>query len=210
MSACHLPPWPKVVILAALVAAGAAYTRPAAAQIFGTVGADGAIVLSNSAGNPALRLIVAANVAVERRVKNGNATGALTDSSQLSAIISEASQTSQVPPELLKAVIAVESRYNPNAVSRKGARGLMQLMPDTARRFSAGDMLDPRENVLAGAQYLRFLLDMFKGDLELVLAAYNAGEHAVVRAGFRIPAFAETQSYVPAVLAQYRRFLAPA
>jgi soluble lytic murein transglycosylase-like protein len=147
---------------------------------------------------------------VERRVKNGNATGALTDSSQLSAIISEASQTSQVPPELLKAVIAVESRYNPNAVSRKGARGLMQLMPDTARRFSAGDMLDPRENVLAGAQYLRFLLDMFKGDLELVLAAYNAGEHAVIRAGFRIPAFAETQSYVPAVLAQYRRFLAPA
>ena len=84
----------------------------------------------------------------------------------------------------------------------------MQLMPETGRRFSAGDLFDPRANVLAGARYLRLLLDLFSGDIELALAAYNAGEAAVIRAGYRIPAFAETQSYVPAVMAHYRRFAA--
>jgi soluble lytic murein transglycosylase-like protein len=81
----------------------------------------------------------------------------------------------------------------------------MQLMPETARRFATGDLFDPRTNVHAGAQYLRLLLDLFGGNIELALAAYNAGENAVIRAGYRIPAFAETQSYVPAVMAHYRR-----
>lgn len=127
------------------------------------------------------------------------------DSAQYSEIIAEASRDARVPRELITAVIAVESGYNPNAVSKKGARGLMQLMPETARRFSAGDILNPRDNVLAGAKYLRFLLDLFKEDIELALAAYNAGENAVIRAGYHIPAYAETQSYVPLVMAHYRR-----
>ena len=94
----------------------------------------------------------------------------------------------------------MESSYDARAVSPKGAKGLMQLMPDTARRFGVSDPFDPEQNVRAGATYLRSLLDLFKGDTRLALAAYNAGENAVIRSGNRIPAFAETQAYVPRVL----------
>ena len=107
-------------------------------------------------------------------------------------------------PDLLHAVIAVESNYDARAVSPKGAKGLMQLMPGTAYRFGVGDPFDPEQNVRGGATYLRSLLDMFNGDARLALAAYNAGEAAVIRAGHRIPDFAETQAYVPKVLARLR------
>jgi len=151
-----------------------------------------------------MRLLVAGSPPSQRKAKVDAPSDAL-----FAEFIAEASRNSHLPPELIRAVIAVESRNNPNAVSRKGAVGLMQLMPDTARRFSAGDMLNPRDNVLAGAQYLRYLLDLFREDLELALAAYNAGENAVIQAGYRIPPFAETQAYVPMVIAHYRRLLAP-
>jgi soluble lytic murein transglycosylase-like protein len=204
--------FPRVVLFIAFIAVELVSMRPANAQIFGSVGFDGAIMLSNNPSDAGLHLIVANNESVERGTKNAASAPAIVpiDSSRFSAIIAEASRISQVPQELLKAVIAVESRFNPKAVSKKGARGLMQLMPQTAKRFSAGDMLNPRDNVLAGARYLRFLLDLFKWDIELALAGYNAGENAVIRAGYRIPAFAETQLYVPTVMAHYGRFLAPA
>lgn len=195
---------PRAIALIALVAAGLLCARIARAQIFGTVRADGSIVLTNSPGNPGMRLLVAGSPPSQRKAKVDAPSDAL-----FAEFIAEASRNSHLPPELIRAVIAVESRNNPNAVSRKGAVGLMQLMPDTARRFSAGDMLNPRDNVLAGAQYLRYLLDLFREDLELALAAYNAGENAVIQAGYRIPPFAETQAYVPMVIAHYRRLLAP-
>jgi soluble lytic murein transglycosylase-like protein len=105
---------------------------------------------------------------------------------------------------LLHAVIATESSYNSRALSPRGAIGLMQLLPATAKRFGARDPYALHENVLAGASYLKWLMAMFKDDLELVLAAYNAGEQAVVKAGLRIPPYAETQAYVPRVLAYLR------
>jgi len=98
----------------------------------------------------------------------------------------------------------VESGFNSNAVSKRGAVGLMQLMPATASRFGVFDLYDPRQNVRAGAQYLKFLIDRFGQDVKLALAAYNAGEEAVDRSGGRIPPYAETQAYVPKVLAVYR------
>lgn len=104
---------------------------------------------------------------------------------------------------LLRAVIQVESGYDPNARSPKGALGLMQLMPATARRYGVKDALDPVQNLRGGAAYLRDLLAMFNQDVRLALAAYNAGEQAVTRHGGRIPPYAETQRYVPAVLAVY-------
>jgi soluble lytic murein transglycosylase len=97
--------------------------------------------------------------------------------------------------DLIKAVIQVESEFDPLAVSSKGAQGLMQLMPATARRFSVRDAFDPRQNVFGGVQYLRFLLDLFHGDVDLALAAYNAGENAVLRHG-GIPPYRETRNYV--------------
>lgn len=104
---------------------------------------------------------------------------------------------------LLHAVITVESGYNPKAQSPKGAMGLMQLMPETAKRYAIKNVWDPRENLNGGAQYLRDLLALFNNDLRLALAAYNAGEAAVIQAGNRVPPFAETRGYVPAVLAHY-------
>ncbi len=113
------------------------------------------------------------------------------------AIIDEAANRVGVDPRLVRAVIQVESAYQPSARSRKGAMGLMQLMPETARRFAVADPYDPGANVDAGVRHLKTLLDRF--ELSLALAAYNAGEGAVER--FRgIPPYAETQSYVRQVL----------
>jgi len=109
--------------------------------------------------------------------------------------IDAASSLYQVSPDLVRAVIAAESEFDQWAVSSKGARGLMQLMPMTARRFGVADSFDARQNIFAGAQYLRVLLDQFQGDVALTLAAYNAGENAVVR--YRgIPPYRETRGYV--------------
>jgi soluble lytic murein transglycosylase-like protein len=103
-----------------------------------------------------------------------------------------------LPPELLHSVIKVESDYNPYAVSSKGAMGMMQLIPSTARRFGVSDVFDPLENIEGGASYLQYLLEMFHGNAALALAAYNAGENAVIKYG-SVPPYAETQNYLKLV-----------
>ncbi|BBL69978.1 lytic transglycosylase [Methylogaea oryzae] len=108
-------------------------------------------------------------------------------------------------PALLHAVIRAESGYNSRAVSPKGAVGLMQLMPDTASRYGVSDRHDPNANIEGGARYLRDLIGMFGANLKLVVAAYNAGENAVIRHGNQIPPYPETQEYVSRVLGQYYR-----
>ena len=121
-------------------------------------------------------------------------------------MIGQAAQEHQVDAALLHAVVTVESGYNVNARSPKGARGLMQLMPATAQRFGVSDILDPLQNLRGGARYLRVLLALFKDNLQLTLAAYNAGEGAVLGSGNKIPPYAETRSYVPRVLQFYERY----
>ena len=124
-------------------------------------------------------------------------------------LVKEAAQTHGLEYELLKALIAIESDFNPRAVSPKGAVGLMQLMPETAQRFGMKaqsnqtleqGLTDPRANLNAGAHYLAWLLKRFGGKTELALAAYNAGEGAVRRAGHQVPNYRETQSYVHKVM----------
>jgi soluble lytic murein transglycosylase-like protein len=110
-------------------------------------------------------------------------------------------------PPLLKAVMAAESNFNPAAVSLKGATGLMQLMPATARDMYVVDIFDPAQNIEGGARYLRLLLDRFDGHLEPVLAAYNAGPERVRRHGGAIPPIPETQAYVGKVLALYEVYM---
>ncbi|RQR35395.1 MULTISPECIES: lytic transglycosylase domain-containing protein [unclassified Burkholderia] len=193
-------------VIAACVGFGSAWSCAAHAQIFGTVASNGVIVLTNVPGTANLKVIVAAARPAESATKRAMPKRAV--ASSFADVIAEASRAFNVPPELLRAVIDVESGYNPKAVSDKGALGLMQLMPETARRFSGGDMFDPRDNVLAGARYLRFLLTLFNENVELTLAAYNAGENAVIRAGYRIPSLPQTREYVPRVLARYKRLLA--
>lgn len=136
--------------------------------------------------------------------------GAVDDPARFSRFddtIREASRLYLIPEPLIRAVILVESNYFQGAVSPVGAQGLMQLMPGTARRMAVRDAFDPRQNILGGTRYLRWLANMFNGDLVLTIAAYNAGEGAVVRHN-GIPPFQETQGYVQRVLRHYYAFKA--
>ena len=120
--------------------------------------------------------------------------------------IQDAAKATRLEPALIHAVISAESGYNPYARSRKGAAGLMQLMPETARRYGVTNRLDPAQNISGGARYLRDLIRMFNNDIQLAVAAYNAGENAVMRAGNRIPPYQETMTYVPRVMTYYKKY----
>lgn len=122
--------------------------------------------------------------------------------------IVNAARKAGIDPALVHAVIGVESAYNARAVSPKGAVGLMQVIPDTARRYGIENLMDPRHNLRAGTQYLSYLMRIFEGDLRLVLAAYNAGENAVLRHGRTIPPYRETRGYVPRVMGIYESLAA--
>jgi soluble lytic murein transglycosylase-like protein len=130
-----------------------------------------------------------------RHITTGNAA--------FDAVIYEAATINSLDPCLIVSVMRTESAFNRMAVSPKGASGLMQLMPATAERFGVKNIFDPRENILAGAKYLRWLLDRFNGDVRLALAGYNAGEGAVEFYGNRIPPFLETQNYVRTIYMRY-------
>lgn len=134
-------------------------------------------------------------------VTSGSATG----NAGIDNLIKGAASRNGIDPQLMLAVMKQESSFNSRAISPKGAMGLMQLMPATARRFGVRDIFDPAQNIEGGAQYLRFLLDTFNGDVELALAGYNAGENAVARYGNRIPPYRETQDYVRKISAHYQR-----
>ncbi|VVE49115.1 peptidoglycan N-acetylmuramoylhydrolase [Pandoraea horticolens] len=124
------------------------------------------------------------------------------------SLVRRAAEVASVDAALLHAIIDVESGYDPQALSGRGAIGLMQVLPGTGERFGVRRLEDPAENVRAGAAYIRWLLSRFDGDLSLVLAAYNAGEGAVLRYGRQIPPFPETQNYVRKVMAGYSRLRA--
>ena len=120
-------------------------------------------------------------------------------------LIEQAAFRHHVDAKLVHAVIQTESAYNSSAQSPKGAVGLMQLMPDTARRFGVTDRNDPDQNVDGGTRYLKHLINMFNPNLDLAVAAYNAGENAVIRYNNSIPPYPETQNYVKQVLALYNQ-----
>ncbi len=112
----------------------------------------------------------------------------------------------KLPQSLLHAVITAESAYDPEAVSRAGAVGLMQLMPETAKRYGVANRRNPSDNINGGTRYLRDLLAMFNNNVQLALAAYNAGENAVKKYGNKIPPYAETQNYVKKVVSLYQQY----
>ncbi len=127
------------------------------------------------------------------------------DSKNYDALIYEFSQKYKVDFALIKAMIRTESGFNPYAVSRKGAKGLMQLMPETAHRLNVSNVFNPKENIDGGVRYFKYLLSLFNNDLRLSLAAYNAGENIVYE--FRsIPPYRETIDYVRKVLGYYRSY----
>ena len=122
-------------------------------------------------------------------------------------LLKEAAALYRLPVAYLRAIMKTESNFDPRVVSPAGAVGLMQLMPFTAERMMVTDIFDPRQNIMGGARYLRILANAFNGDIHLTTAAYNAGEHAVIRYG-GIPPYEETQNYVVRVLEHYERYRA--
>jgi soluble lytic murein transglycosylase-like protein len=187
-------------LIAILLTAPTAWAH---SQIYTYLDADGVRHYTDVPDNNRYRLLV---LSPQERTASGDRYDSmlLAKAGQYDSIIEKAAISASVEPNLLRAVIVVESGFNSRAVSKRGAVGLMQLMPATASRFGVSNPYDPRENVHAGARYLKFLIDRFGQDVRLALAAYNAGEEAVDRNGGQIPPFTETMAYVPRVLKIYK------
>jgi soluble lytic murein transglycosylase-like protein len=188
------PPVPlKISLIAALV--GCSIASPVAADTYRLVDRTGVVHLTNAPADPRYRGLPVTG--------SGSATGWLrmteTSRSVYATEIREISARHGVDPVLVESVIRAESAFNPTAVSRSGARGLMQLMPKTALALGVRDSFNPRENIEGGVRHLRYLLDRYPGNVALAVAAYNAGEGAVD--SYRgVPPYAETQQYVQRVL----------
>ena len=184
--------------------AGLLGTQTAVATIFAFTDAQGTVHYSNVPVDTRYQVVI--ETAHDGVTAGTPPLGALLrKSAQYSKVIETAARASRLEPALVQAVMVAESGGDPNALSKRGARGLMQLMPATARLYGVRNVFDPEQNVRAASQYLRDLTDRYQNDLELVLAAYNAGPAAVDLSGGKIPPLRETLDYVPRVLRIYSR-----
>jgi soluble lytic murein transglycosylase-like protein len=192
---------PRLAVFIAILLA--ASTAAAAPKIYTYLDSQGQRHYTDVPDNNRYRLLV---LSPHDRTASGDRYDfqLLAKATQYDSIIEHAAVSSALEPNLLRAVIVVESGFNSRAVSKRGAVGLMQLMPATASRFGVSNPYDARQNVHAGARDLKFLIDRFGHDVRLALAAYNAGEEAVERNGGQIPPFSETMAYVPRVLKIYK------
>src|ERR1700754_123804 len=148
--------------------------------------------------NPTKRLVHLTSMPI-----NPSLGGFTTGNSDVDNFIVESGKRNSVDPLLLYSIMHQESSFKQRAMSYKGARGLMQLMPPTALRFGVTNIWDPKQNIEGGARYMRFLLDLFEGDVRLALAGYNAGEGAVMKHGYKVPPYSETQEYVRRIGKRY-------
>jgi soluble lytic murein transglycosylase-like protein len=190
---------PLSLLLGSLTLAG-----PSQADIFKTVGPDGVISFTSK---PKKGGSLYARTDAPRPSVRMPSDGSPARYSRYDDHIRQAAVLYQIPEELIRAVIRVESDFDPRAVSPANARGLMQLIPETAERMLVTDIFDPRQNIFGGVRYLRVLANLFNGDIELTIAGYNAGENAVIKHG-GIPPYPETVEYVKRVLSEYRSFRA--
>jgi soluble lytic murein transglycosylase-like protein len=167
------------------------------------VDAVGSAHFSNVPADEHYRLLLAAPRPASHP-SSATAGAWLARASSFDRLIEDAAHAHAVQSALVRALIVVESGFNPRALSKRGAIGLMQLRPETARRYGVRDIYDPAQNIRAGVRYLSDLMTLYDSDTELALAAYNAGEAAVAHYGGHIPPYRETQQYVPNVLRVYR------
>jgi soluble lytic murein transglycosylase-like protein len=180
-------------------------TRAAVATIFAFTDAQGTVHYSNVPVDTRYKVVIETAAPAAVTAETPPLGALLRKSAQYSKVIETAARASRLEPALVQAVMVAESGGDPNALSKRGARGLMQLMPATARLYGVRNVFDPEQNVRAASQYLRDLADRYQNDLELVLAAYNAGPTAVDLSGGKIPPLRETLDYVPRVLRIYSR-----
>ena len=195
---------------AILILVGVACPGLSHADVDSFTDANGVAHFSNVPSDARFQVLIGGAAEEAVGASKDHAINWLARSSQYAGVIRGAAQAATIQAALVRAVIVVESGFNPRAVSKKGAIGLMQLQPATAKRYGVKNIYDPEQNVRAGAHYLSDLLTRFDSNLELALAAYNAGEEAVERYGRHVPPFRETMSYVPNVMRVYQRLLAQA
>jgi soluble lytic murein transglycosylase-like protein len=202
--------WATLRLAAALLAAAPLLAR--GADLYSYVDADGVLHFSNAPSDGRFRKVTrATEVAGVYRSASAVRARPLPSGLErqgLTGAIRDAAATNNLPEALILAVIAVESNFDPRAVSEKGAAGLMQLMPGTARDMYVADVFDPEQNIHGGTRYLRILANQYDGDMVRMLAAYNAGPEAVRRAGGAVPNIPETREYVRKVVALYRAYKA--
>lgn len=194
----------RLGVLGGLIA-GLLMAPPAYADIYKYVDKHGRVFLTDKPQHSGYKRLVKTWKGWQE--PSYNASAFRKNQERFAPLISEAAREYLLPDSLLHAVITAESAYDPEALSSAGALGLMQLMPDTAKRFGVTDRKNPRANVFAGTKYLKELLGMFDNDLQLAVAAYNAGENAVIKYDNKIPPYPETRNYVRKVLKYYRQYL---
>jgi soluble lytic murein transglycosylase-like protein len=197
----------RVVPNAILILAVAAWPGLSQADVYSFTDANGVAHFSNVPSDSRFQLLITGPAEETVGAPKDHAIDWLARSAQYDGVIRGAAKAATIQAALVRAVIVVESGFNPRAVSKKGAIGLMQLAPATAKRYGVKNIYDPEQNVRAGAHYLSDLLARFDSNLELALAAYNAGEEAVERYGRRVPPFRETLAYVPSVMKVYQRLM---
>lgn len=180
-------------------------TTPSSGGIYRYVDERGIIHFTNCPRDPKFKLYIRETKEDVGDENHSSSVSYIKDSNQYDSLISELSKRYQVDFALIKAMIRAESGFNPFAVSRKGAKGLMQLMPETASRMNVSNIFNPRENVEGGVRYFKHLLSLFNNDLRLSLAAYNAGENIVAELR-SIPPYRETVDYVKKVLSYYQSY----
>jgi soluble lytic murein transglycosylase-like protein len=180
-------------------------TSLSSAGIYRYVDENGVIHFTNCPRDPKFKLYIRESREDVGDDNNSSFVASIRDSKQYDSLISEFSRKYQVDFALIKAIIRAESGFNPLAVSRKGAKGLMQLMPETAQRVNVSNVFNPRENIEGGVRHFKYLLSLFDNDLRLSLAAYNAGENIVGELR-SIPPYRETVDYVKRVLSFYQSY----
>jgi soluble lytic murein transglycosylase-like protein len=190
-------------LLAAALLLAPLMKAEASESIYRYVEKDGTIVYTNVPPTGAKKAKRMKGAFSEAPVKTAPVVGRRRTPPELDPHIEAAAQRYRIPTALVRAIMHTESNFNPNALSHKGASGLMQLMPATASEMYVKDIFDERENIEGGVRYLRVLANMFDGDMVKMIAAYNAGPEAVKRYGGKVPPYEETQGYVRKVLQLY-------
>jgi soluble lytic murein transglycosylase-like protein len=185
-------------VLAAVVFLSVCAAVPAYADIFKYEDEEGVLHITNVPSNPSAKYVL---IMKEKRVQFPKNI----DFRKYDKIIARVARENNLEAALIKAVIRAESNFDHRAVSHKGAKGLMQLMPQTASSLNVEDVFHPDHNIEGGARYLRYLMNLYRGDMRLALAAYNAGEGAVAKYG-DVPPYRETQNYVQRVMIFYDEF----
>ncbi len=195
---------PKLLLSKIFFVSGMFFSGLASADVYKYVAHDGRVFFSDSPKHSGYKRVIKSRKITSKKVRKPY-RAFNKNKKKFDPLIKKIASKHKIDPKLLHAIIRAESAYNPNAVSRVGAVGLMQLMPATAKRYGVKNRRNPKQNITGGTRYLKDLLKMFNSNLKLAVAAYNAGENAVIKYRNSIPPYRETRNYVKKVLRFYQQ-----